>query len=445
MSVFINKPVKTCALVGVGFSIRYLLLINFKELFRQRVEVTTPISSWKRAYEAIHLWNSGLDPYSSNLFHEYPITLQFYKILISYLNVDLAFAGVDVITAILLQQSVYNQLLISDVERAKASKQSMKVLLIYLFSPITLISCAGTSTSTFTNFLIATINFILPMKPFKALTCVLCAFLACNNLHYSTLVVPIFLCLEYCSSKKRINTKPGQKEEQPYYRQVDFSATLTTSILICIGSILTLLLTSHFLMGSSWTFMKSTYLFVLMIQDLTPNIGMFWYFFTEMFEHFLSFFTWLVQINAFIHVIPLCITLRDKPFFALYITFLTSTLFQPYPSLSSIGMILSWLPQWFELFPHMTRNLMVCCTAVSCISLWPIFWHLWIVMGTANSNFYFGATLAFSVSLTFLMVDLLNANGYLNAKSRVEDYKKEHPEWLNVFQKSKSDQKTAQE
>ena len=48
----------------------------------------------------------------------------------------------------------------------------------------------------------------------------------------------------------------------------------------------------------------------LTIPDLTPNIGLFWYFFTEMFEHFREFFLWTFQINAFIYIIPLSITLK---------------------------------------------------------------------------------------------------------------------------------------
>lgn len=431
MSPLISKPVQSLFLGSLGLIVRYILLINFKEPLRQRVEVTTPINNWKRAYEAVHLWNSGLDPYSGNLFHEYPISLQFYKILISYFNIDLAFAATDVITAILLQQSVYNQLLIRNCKSEVATKLSSRVLLVYLFSPITLLSCAGASTATFTNFLIAVIISILPMRPFRALTCVLCAFLACNNLHYSTLILPIFLSLEYCSNRKKKNTSKTteQQDDKPYYQCQDFSSKLSTSITIFSATVITLLVASYFLMGKSSTFLKSTYLFVLKIQDLTPNIGMFWYFFTEMFEHFLDFFTWVVQINAFIHVIPISISLRDNPFFALYMMILTSTIFQPYPALANVGLITSLLPQWSELLNHTSRGLVICCTAVSCIGLWPIFWHLWIVMGTANSNFYFGATLAFSASLIYLMVDLLDADGEIKAKTRLEKYKQEHPDW----------------
>ena len=48
----------------------------------------------------------------------------------------------------------------------------------------------------------------------------------------------------------------------------------------------------------------------LTVPDLTPNMGVFWYFFTEMFEHFRLFFICVFQINAFIYAVPLAVKLR---------------------------------------------------------------------------------------------------------------------------------------
>lgn len=46
------------------------------------------------------------------------------------------------------------------------------------------------------------------------------------------------------------------------------------------------------------------------VPDQTPNLGLFWYFFTETFEHFRVFFLCVFQINAFIYVLPLTIRFR---------------------------------------------------------------------------------------------------------------------------------------
>ena len=48
----------------------------------------------------------------------------------------------------------------------------------------------------------------------------------------------------------------------------------------------------------------------LTVPDLTPNVGLFWYFFTEAFEHFRVFFLCVFQINAFLYVLPLSFRFR---------------------------------------------------------------------------------------------------------------------------------------
>lgn len=426
---------KTLSCAGVGFLARILALNYFGDTLKQRVEIVTPISSWKRAYEGVHLWNSGLDPYSGDLFHEYPISLQFYKFLLTYCDIGYTFAAIDTVTAILLQYSIYKHMTRSKGFSGKnddadkrcylAQRQSFKVLLTYLFSPITIMTCAGLSTSVFTNFLIGAILFILPLRPFRALTCVLCAFLACNNIYHTSLVLPIFLCLEYCNLKSTINQGKRSGQVVPYYMQPRFYSSLITSITIFLATLATLISTSYFMMGNSWTFLSSTYLFILKVQDLTPNIGMFWYFFIEMFEPFADFFSWIVHINLFIHIVPLSICLKEDPFFLLYVNLVTSTIFQPYSSLANIGMITSLLPQWIELYQHMKRGLIVTFAGLICMSLWPVFWHLWIVTGTANANFYFGFTLAFGVILVIFLSDILNSYGYMKSKLRHEHHKVE--------------------
>lgn len=437
----LEQPIKTIVLASIGLALRLVVSISFGDSLRQRVEVTTPISDWKRAHEAVHLLNSGLDPYSDNLFHEYPISLQIYKIILNYFNIDFTFALTDVTTAILLKYSVLNQMKVDQEKSVNqfASKSSNLVYLIYIFSPLTIITCAAKSTTIYTNFLIALISLILFMKPFRALTCVLCAILACNNIHLSTIVLPIFLCQEFYLY--RIYQNESQSKEQPrlkYYERSDFFSSLSTSFIICLASIVTLLVTSFLLMDNSWSFITSTYLYVLTVQDLTPNIGMFWYFFTEMFDHFLDFFTWVVQINAFIHVVPLSICLRDSPFFLLYVIILTSTIFQPYPNLGHFGLLTSLLPQHKHLFANMQHGLKISCTMITCMCLWPVFWHLWIIAGTANSNFYFGATAAFVAAHILLLSDLLNAHNYIKAKSRFEELQKEQGNESNVTHDDRS-------
>lgn len=422
----IAATVKISILSVLAFSIRLFTIYCGKEYFSSRVEISTPINDWKRVEEAVFLWQSNLNPYHGNIFHEYPLSLQFYKYLIASFNVNYVLALTDTATAILLL--IFSERHFSMCEFGESRKYSIcrNIYLIYLLSPISIISCAGLSTSTFTNFLLSLMLVTQTSKYLKPFTCILCALLTCNNIHYGALVLPTFLCMESYSNGCTKEASIDCRTDTQYYRKKTSKASLYSLLLIYTAALVTILLTSYLIMDKSWTFLKATYLFVLRANDLRPNIGMFWYFLTEMFDQFLEFFIWVVQINAFIHIVPISIYLRDQPLFLQYMLLLTSTIFQPYPSLSSIGLITSLLPLWSRHLNHMKYGLIVMSAALTCISFWPIFWHLWITLGTANANFYFGSTLAFTLSLILLMVELFNANGYLVAMQKLEKYKKLH-------------------
>lgn len=47
---------------------------------------------------------------------------------------------------------------------------------------------------------------------------------------------------------------------------------------------------------------------------------------------------------------------------------------------------------------------------MTCTALAPILWHLWIMLGAANSNFYFGVTLAYNTGQILLVTDYFFAH-----------------------------------
>ena len=83
-------------------------------------------------------------------------------------------------------------------------------------------------------------------------------------------------------------------------------------ISIFMGFMVLIYYSSYLLMNHSWTFVTSTIGFIVTVPELTPNMGLFWYFFTEMFEHFRAFFVSTFQINCFIYVYPLAARLKDQ-------------------------------------------------------------------------------------------------------------------------------------
>ena len=53
-------------------------------------------------------------------------------------------------------------------------------------------------------------------------------------------------------------------------------------------------------------------------------------------------------------------------------------------------------------------TLVVGGTIVTCIVLMPVMWHMWIVVGSGNANFYFAVTLIYNVAqVSFVMGPVL--------------------------------------
>jgi hypothetical protein len=48
----------------------------------------------------------------------------------------------------------------------------------------------------------------------------------------------------------------------------------------------------------------------LSMDDLTPNVGLYWYFCTEMFDVFRSFFVAVIQLHLISLVLPVTVKLR---------------------------------------------------------------------------------------------------------------------------------------
>lgn len=89
----------------------------------------------------------------------------------------------------------------------------------------------------------------------------------------------------------------------------------------------------------------------LNVRDLKPNIGLFWYFFTEMFGHFHLLFICTFQINAFIYMIPLTIRFFNEPSILIYSFCALMSIFKSYPCIGDVGFYLALLPMWKHLFP----------------------------------------------------------------------------------------------
>jgi GPI-anchor transamidase subunit U len=261
--------------------------------------------------------------------------------------------------------------------------------LAYLFNPYSILNCVGQTTTIWSNFLLSTM--VLALAKEQKLICLLALALETQkNFYPMILIVPIALSF----SSKAISR----------------AFTILSFIAILIG----LQYLSFHLMGS-WKFLDSTYGFIIHCRDLTPNIGLFWYFFTEMFDHFRDLFLYTFQLNTTIlYLLPLTFTFKDCPEFLLTVLLSLITIFRSYPCIGDVAFYMCLIPMWRRVAPFMSHNFIVIATFLVTSILGPTVYHLWMYANSANANFYFGVTLVFCTANIFLLTDLTFA--YLKMK-----------------------------
>lgn len=93
---------------------------------------------------------------------------------------------------------------------------------------------------------------------------------------------------------------------------------------------------------------KSTAIaFALQVADLTPNIGLHWYFFSEMFAHFRPFWHFVFHAAAAALVVPLALRIPHRPLAAALLQCITNALLKPYPSVGDVAQYLVSSQQHF--------------------------------------------------------------------------------------------------
>lgn len=257
--------------------------------------------------------------------------------------------------------------------------------LAYLFNPYSILNCVGQTTTIWSNFLLSVMIFALSRK-WKLLCILTLALETQKSLYPFILIVPIALAFSEDSKSK---------------------AARITMTIATYAAIFGALNYVAFLKMGSWNFIDSTFGFIIHCRDLTPNIGLFWYFFMEMFDHFRQLFLYTFQLNTTIlYLFPLTFTFKECPEFLLTILLTLTTIFASYPCIGAIAFYMSLIPLWKRVSPFMSHNFIVISTFLVTSILGPTVYHLWMYANSANANFYFGVTLVFCTSQIFLLTDL---------------------------------------
>lgn len=211
----------------------------------------------------------------------------------------------------------------------------------YLLNPFTVAACLGRSTSIFTNTaIIHSVSAALEGNVFRAMFALgIASYL---SMYPALLLPPIALLCWDRSIKSDKLAKSG-------------SAVSITSITVFFSTIIVMLGLSYIITGS-WDFLSATYGFQLLVPDLTPNIGLWWYFFIEIFDSFRAFFLGIFWLHLAGYVGGLTIRLRTQPLFVITTLLGLFAIFKPYPSISDVSLYFAFLPLYKHVLPRKSRS-----------------------------------------------------------------------------------------
>lgn len=423
--MFDNKILAALLIIGALIRLWFFNSESLSTWVQNRLEIANPLTSWNRVLEGIYLKNKIRlsSTYEGDLVHELPMMLNFYEALINIpIHLRYIFIIFDALNAILVYLIVNKSICNfytneqSDMKKGKYHRlvecfendsELNKFLLnsdsfnsdywalisfsFYLFNPFCIASCVATSTVIIHNTFLL-LWFALLVNHQTSLSLFFLAIHANLTVYSGSLVIATIFFLHR-----------NQEKKKPVIQLV------VKNLFIFILHTISIFLFNYWLENFNTRFITCTYLFILGVPDLAPNLGVFWYFFTEMFDHFRLFFTYVFQFNVLLYALPISFRLRHDPIIGILIQIgLISTL-KSYPSIGETGMFMAFVPMTAYLFPLFRNFLIYSCMLVASVILAPIMFYLWVGSGGGNANFYFAITLVYSVGLTFLIVDIFYA------------------------------------
>ncbi|CAI4218511.1 unnamed protein product [Parascedosporium putredinis] len=382
-------------------SIRLLFFVAFPhlaDLLTARVEVSTPVTSFKRFQEGLYLYNHNVSPYNGGVFHQAPLLLPIFSLLPDNRSLPivtfLLFIALDILTADALSK-------IADSGEAGSSRlftsprrekrwSGLRVAAAYLFNPFTVAACLGRSTGLFTSFMVVfAISKAIQGRPLTSMVAI--SFASYLSM-YPLLLAPPLMLLAF--------------DRQPASRRVAAPKFYAVNVAVVAGTIGFLLFLSFLVSGASWEYLWSTYGIQLTLTDLAPNVGLWWYFFIEMFDSFRAFFLGVFWLHLSSYVGGLSIRIRTQPLAVLTLLLGIFSIFKPYPSIADISLFIGFMPLYKHLWPLMRYSFVGTSTVMYATTLGPAFYHLWIYAGSGNANFFYAITLVWSLGQSLLLSDL---------------------------------------
>lgn len=168
---------------------------------------------------------------------------------------------------------------------------------------------------------------------------------------------------------------------------------------------------STILVGSDWVnIQRKIYGDTYCFANLSPNLGMHWYFSVQMFDRFRRYFVVLLNGLPYIFVIPLSIRIHKYPIPLATSLFSLGAIFKPVLTCHDMSMMLALFLMSPRTLARMGNASLVSVFALIVpISLFAMDYWLWLETGSGNANYMYFQCLAFCTFLGILTLDFVSA------------------------------------
>ncbi|KAK6460391.1 GPI transamidase subunit PIG-U [Scheffersomyces coipomensis] len=383
----------------IGGLIRFLiptLLPQVVPILSSINEISTPINSFKSLQEAFYYFANGIELYDGGINHHPPVLV----ILLSFVN-DLGYPVLSNIIFNLIYTLcdiyiTYRLIALNQWYHDQWSSKSGSnkynddlIASFYLFNPLIIVTNLSHSTLVFSVlFIIETLHQLLVIKnlPRSMIALSIASYLSYTPVW---LVIPLLALMQV--------TNPDVPKVEIYGRNFGF---------FLMGLMLFIIMS--FLITASWQFFYQCYGTIFLFNKIQPNIGLWWYIFTEMFEFFTPFYIGVFNLYSIIFIFPITLRFTNDGVFAFILSLIWLSFTKSYPTIGDLGYILSILPIFKSSFLNYCKfSIVYIILLIICLILSPIFYYCWIVLGNGNSNFFYSINLIWGVIYLFIMMDLI--------------------------------------
>ncbi|KAF9050058.1 cell division cycle protein 91 [Panaeolus papilionaceus] len=370
----------------------WISLLDVYDVFRHSQVLSSPVTSYSQLQEGIYLFNHGIDPYAGGSFRHSPLLLSLFTTILptSRRASSVLWTLTDILGAWMLVRIWRAR------QNVKSSWRDSLIATTYLFNPYLFLPSLALSTSTLENAVI--LGAVLSACRGRTAQSL---FLLALSMHLSlnsvVILLPVVLLLIGDPHSHLASPQPTPatfKRIGAILAQFLFYATTLAAI--------------STLVVNNFSWVPQTWGATLTLPDLQPNTGLWWYFFTEMFDHFRPFFLMVFSVShLLIYVAPITIKFQYDPLFATFILLGILGTFKPYATLSDPGLFFSMISIFPELYTYLRHPIVTALLHLHAALLMPLFNHIWLAQGTGNANFFYATTLVFACANAAGLVDCI--------------------------------------